>query len=934
MKLCSKFLLQKAIPLLVCMFGLLYAGTTYAQSVSIPSSGTVTTSFNGWNGTLPTGWAVSGSGATYRGTASTTTGGTYAIANAGFGYRPSSTADNVSLQGSFQNNTGAVITSITISYQAFVIASEARVPGWAVTSSLAGIGTNLNWLSSDGGTTAAPINKTITLTGLNIANNATFTLSFVSNRGTGSGSSPLIGMRNVTIVNNSVTCTPVTNTVSYAACSNQMPYSWGTQSLSSTGVYNQVFTTSVGNCDSTVTLNFSVRSTTTGTETLSKCPADFPFVWNGINVTNSTTYPQLFTTTGSNGCDSVVSLNVTKLSSSTGFEEMNVCAGAYPFEWHGNTVTSSEDEVSYSLTNSQGCDSVVYLLILPSTVSDTTQVTQNACTLPFTWYGQQVSEYGIDVASTTLQTTGGCDSVLLLTLVKPTADSITVTENVCANNLPFMWRGQSISNAGVAVAKDTLVNQNGCDSILYLSLNINTPDSVVVTATACSGSMPYQWRGQQINNAGVAVATDTLINQNGCDSVLYLTLVLSSDSLAFTDSICAGSLPYYWRGYEVNATGFSVATDTVSGNDCDVLYHLHLFFYSQPQVVISQPNAKCFPGKVNLANRVANSTTPNLQLTYYRSNWQQISQTNVGDSGLYYVVGTNSNGCKDTAIVNVTINPKPIVLTTNPERVCDPTTVDITLPTIVDGSTPGLTYTYWSNAAATQPVPNPYNTHAIGSKLYYIVGTNQFGCSDTTNVLTTINTKPTVVTYNPPATCAPNTVNLTMPILTYGSTANLNYTYWLSDFSAQVNGPSAVSESGTYHLIGKNASSCTDTGMFVVTINNCNQTMSGVAGNNSWQNNEESGTELNSIFSAMKLYPNPSSDFVNVTFDLNKNSNVTYWITDITGRILLNKQSNMATNGSNTITMSIAELVSGIYYFHLQTETMQQTKVVKFVVKR
>lgn len=194
-----KFYLQNLTKNAVLIATVIVATTSIGfGQISIPDNATQTTNFNGWNGTMPSGWSAT---STYRSTTQSTTGGTYAIAGSGFGFQPSSSATSVVVTATYQNNTGADITSLQISYQAFNIVNRvSRLPAWTVTSTLGSV-SNLNWAYNINSSATTPDSLGVVLTGLTIANGATFTLTFSSDRGSGSGSSPLIGMNNVSVTN-------------------------------------------------------------------------------------------------------------------------------------------------------------------------------------------------------------------------------------------------------------------------------------------------------------------------------------------------------------------------------------------------------------------------------------------------------------------------------------------------------------------------------------------------------------------------------------------------------------------------------------------------------------------------------------------------------------------------------------------------------------
>jgi gliding motility-associated-like protein len=97
--------------------------------------------------------------------------------------------------------------------------------------------------------------------------------------------------------------------------------------------------------------------------------------------------------------------------------------------------------------------------------------------------------------------------------------------------------------------------------------------------------------------------------------------------------------------------------------------------------------------------------------------------------GVYTFSVTNTAGCtssesNEVVIINLDI---PIIKITDPAKVCEPSTVDITAQGITTGSTPGLIFTYWKDAGATIEYNSPGKAT---SGTYYIKGTTLSGYSD------------------------------------------------------------------------------------------------------------------------------------------------------------------------------------------------------------
>jgi hypothetical protein len=235
--------------------------------------------------------------------------------------------------------------------------------------------------------------------------------------------------------------------------------------------------------------------------------------------------------------------------------------------------------------------------------------------------------------------------------------------------------------------------------------------------------------------------------------------------------------------------------------------------------VVTNPAAVCAPATVNLtAPSITAGSTPGLTFTY----WTDAAATipyptpTTATAGTYYIKGTSAAGCFDIKPVIVTVNPAPTLIINNPTPVCAPNTVDLTATSITAGSTPGLTFTYWTDAAATIPYPTP-TTATAGT--YYIKGTSAAGCFDIKPVIVTVIPAPTLIINNPTAVCAPNTVDLTAASITAGSTPGMIFTYWI-DAAATIPYPTpTTATAGTYYIKGTLAGGCFDIKPVIVTIN-------------------------------------------------------------------------------------------------------------------
>ena len=181
-------------------------------------------------------------------------------------------------------------------------------------------------------------------------------------------------------------------------------------------------------------------------------------------------------------------------------------------------------------------------------------------------------------------------------------------------------------------------------------------------------------------------------------------------------------------------------------------------------------------------------------------------------AGTYTVTYTiaAAGGCGIvTATTIITINATPSVIITNPAAVCTPATVDLTNTALTAGSTPGLIYTYWMDAAATIAYTTPLTATA---GIYYIKGTTLSGCFDIKPVVVTINQSPTATASNNGPVCETSLLSLIggpAGMKTYAWTGPNGFTSNL--MSPVVSATATLAMAGVYTLKVTNGSDCSDT---------------------------------------------------------------------------------------------------------------------------
>jgi uncharacterized repeat protein (TIGR01451 family) len=127
----------------------------------------------------------------------------------------------------------------------------------------------------------------------------------------------------------------------------------------------------------------------------------------------------------------------------------------------------------------------------------------------YTWIDGNTYTSSNNTAMHTLTNIGGCDSVVTLDLTITNSSTGIDTQTACNS---YIWIDGNTYTSNNNIATHTLTNVAGCDSVVTLNLTINTVDTGVITTdpsiTANAAGALYQWLDCDNNWALIAGETN------------------------------------------------------------------------------------------------------------------------------------------------------------------------------------------------------------------------------------------------------------------------------------------------------------------------------------------------------------------------------------------------------------------------------------------
>ncbi len=391
--------------------------------------------------------------------------------------------------------------------------------------------------------------------------------------------------------------------------------------LTTTGIYQDTLSTSQG-CDSVLILNLTVNPTPTTNLSQSICQGS-SIVFNGNTISTAGIYRDTLSTVL--GCDSFLVMNVSIKSTPSTNLSQSICQGS-SIIFNGNTITAA-GIYRDTLSTTSGCDSFIVLNVTVNPVV-TTNISQSICQgSSILFNGNTISTAG--TYRDTLSTTLGCDSYIVLNVTVNPVVITNISQSICQGS-SIIFNGNTISTAGTY--RDTLSSSLGCDSFLVLNLSVKPTPTTNLSQSICQGNS-IVFNGNTITSAGTY--RDTLITTLGCDSFIVLTVIINpTPTTNLSQSICQGS-SIIFNGNTITATG--IYRDTLSTTlGCDSFIVLNI--------------------TVNPA------VTTNISQSICQGSSILFNGNTITAAGIYRDTLSTTSGCDSFIVLNVTVNP---VVTTN-----------------------------------------------------------------------------------------------------------------------------------------------------------------------------------------------------------------------------------------------------------------------------
>ncbi|MBS1772852.1 MAG: PKD domain-containing protein [Bacteroidetes bacterium] len=372
--------------------------------------------------------------------------------------------------------------------------------------------------------------------------------------------------------------------------------------------------------------------------------------------------------------------------------------------------------------------------------------------------------------------------------------SVQFTDTVLSAMSPLSTRSWTFGDGGTSTAHNPSHSYTGAGTYNVRLIVTNTQGcSDTITKQVIINGLPTV---SAASNTAICQGTTTGVSLTASGAASYSW----SPATGLSCTTCANpvALPSSTTTYIVTGTDSYGCTDTGV---------VTITVNAKPNVTASPNTAICLGTSTTLTGYGATTYTWTPSGTLSCSACTN-TNANPTTTTTYIVTGTDANGCTDTGMVTVTVNPKPVVSAGADQTICVGNSVSL--------NATGATSYSWSPATGlscttcANPTANPSTTTT-----YIVTGTNANGCTNTDTVIVNVNPLPIVSAGSNVAICSGSSTTLTATGATsysWSPATGLSCTTCASPIAT----PSATT---TCTVTGTNANGCVNTATVTVTVN-------------------------------------------------------------------------------------------------------------------
>ena len=602
-----------------------------------------------------------------------------------------------------------------------------------------------------------------------------------------------------------------------------------------------------------------------------------------------------------------VATNVDCFGANNGTVDVTVTGGTMPYQYNWGGGITSEDRVNLApgtytviITDANGCSTTASAIVTgPSApISVSASVTDVAC------FGDLTGAVDITVTGGTAPYSfswSNGDNTEDLSNVPAGSYTGTVTDAAgCTFSATVTVAGPASALAASAVTTNVLCNG---------------ASTGMIDLTVTGGTAPYSYnwsngaQTQDLMNVPAGSYTGTVTDANGCTISATITITEPATGITVSGAVVTnvscnggtdgavditvtgGTAPYSysWSNGAISQDLSNVAAGIYSGvitdaNGCTFTASVTV---GQPAAMSASTvvtNVNCFgdaTGTVDLT--VTGGTAP---YTYAWSNSAATEDLLNVVAGTYNVVVTDANGCTVNASATVTQNSAIATSIVQNNVNCFGGT-DGSASLNVSGGTPPYTIA-WNTGDNTQNINN------LGAGTYSVVVTDANGCTANNSVVISEPAE-LLVTASSVQNSQQATANAT------GGTAPYNYVW--NSVPAQFTQTAVGLSSGTYSVQVTDANGCTAVTSVLV---------------------EGIGIEEPNFAQNISLFPNPTSNVVNVGYNFTTEMSLEISVVNSLGQVVMTASEPHALDGK--VRMDVSELANGVYYVVISNGTQSDNR--------